>query len=119
MPKEPNDMNRGELVAEVRKLRHILSRHIGGSDTLWMESGVNDQGKPFVHMHWGAESGQLSTGEAMQHALHMIETSVAAEHDGVTFKVLTEMGFESDKAAAFLVAMREARGQEPESSATH
>jgi hypothetical protein len=117
MTKEPADMNRGELVAEVRKLRHLLTRHMGGGDTLWMESGVNDQGEPFVHMHWGDESGQLTTEEAREHAIHMVEASAAADFDAALWAVFGRMGIEPDRAAQMLALMREERGGERDASA--
>jgi hypothetical protein len=117
MPKEPTDMNRGELVAEVRKLRHLLARHMRGGETLWMESGVNDRGEPFVHMHWGDESGQLTTGEARMHATHMIEASAAADFDAALWAVFRRMDFAPEQARAMLAMMREERGQGTDASA--
>lgn len=119
MAKEPAEMNKGELVAEVRKLRHLMSRHMRGADTLWMESGVSSEsGKPFVHMHWGDQSGQLTPEQAREHATHMIETATAADFDAKAMEVLRQMGLPLDVAAGFLVAMREARGEEDVASAT-
>lgn len=113
MAKEARDMNRGELVAEVRKLRHLLGRHMRSTETLWMESGVNERGKPFVHMHWGDESGQLSPAQARKHATDMIETATAADFDAKAFALLTErMDMPPEAAAGFLAMMREARGGE-------
>lgn len=117
--KNLKDMNRGELVAEIRQLRHLLARQMSGGETLWMESGVNMDGEAFVHMHWGKESGQLTPAKAREHATQMIETATAADFDAKLFKSLTtKMGLDKPTAAAFIGDLREDRGDERESSMT-
>jgi hypothetical protein len=111
MAKEPNDMNRGELVAEVRKLRHILQTTLEHGSEMWMESGVNTEGEPFVRLSWGNEMGQLSPARTREHAVGLLETAAAAEFDAALWKVVTEdMGLEPQAAMVFLSQMREKRG---------
>jgi hypothetical protein len=106
-----------ELEAEVRKLRHLLTRQLGGGDTLWMESGVNEHGKAFVHIHWGQESGQLTPAEAREHAVAMLEVAAATEHDAALWHVLREADFEPEIIAGLLGLMRERRGGTRDASA--
>src|SRR4051812_2088095 len=109
--REPERMSNRELVGEVRKLRHLLARHLGAGRELWMESGVNTEGRAFIHLHWGDESGQLTPATAREHALAMLETVAAAEFDAALWAVAVgPMGMEPEQAAGLLGMMREARG---------
>ena len=115
-----------ELEAKVRELQHLLTRQLQTGDTLWFESGVSSRtGDPFVHIRWGDESGQLTVDEARQHALHMLETVNAAEFDAAFVKAMTSPAVFGDERAGglpledamrLLVAIREARGGDADSS---
>lgn len=109
-----------ELETEVRKLRHLLSTQLKSGDTLWMESGVNEHGKPFVQTRWGDQAGQLSPAEARQHGLRILECAEAAESDSAVIGFLTAedgMNLSMDRAAPFLGIMREHRGGDKNRSA--
>lgn len=110
---------------KIRELRHLLERQLTTGDTLWFESGVSSRtGQPFVHIRWGDESGQLTTGKAREHAMHMLEVAHAAEFDAAFVKAMTAPdpdgpGFDLDTAMGMLVMVREARtGQGDASLAT-
>ncbi len=78
-----------------------------------MESGVSVfDGSPFVHLHWGKESGQLDPLEAEQHGLAIICTAMAARIDSAVFAELTEgIGLSKEIAAGFLSALRKRTGR--------
>jgi hypothetical protein len=48
-------------------------------------SGVNRDGKPFVALTWGTESGQLTPDETRQMALTLLEVAEAAEMEATVF----------------------------------
>lgn len=111
-----------ELEVKVRELQHLLKRQLQTGDTLWFESGVSARtGKPFVHIRWGDQSGQLTAAEARDHALHMLEAANAAEFDAAFATAMTKPkpdgpGFDLEQAMTMLVLVREARGGDPDSS---
>ena len=109
-----------ELEQENRKLKHLLTKQMKSGDTLWMESGVNTEGKPFVHIRWNEQAGQLSPDEARQHGLRMLECAEASESDSAVIRFLIAdegLKMTMDKAAPFLGIMREFRGGDKERSA--
>ena len=109
-----------ELEQENRRLKHLLTKQMQSGDTLWMESGVNPAGKPFVHIRWNEQAGQLSPEEARQHGLRMLECAEAAESDSAVIGFLTAsdgLALPVEKAAPFLGIMREYRGGDKERSA--
>ena len=115
-----------ELEQRNRELEHLLKRQLGTGDTLWFESGVSARtGQPFVHIRWGDETGQLTTAEAREHALNMLEAANAAEFDAAFVKAMTDPavfgderagGLPLEEAMMLLVAIREARGGDADAS---
>lgn len=83
----------------------------GEKADILMESGVSlfDR-KPFVVLRWGEMRGQLSPGEARQHALALLECAEAAVSDSALMRYLEEkvtMSFED--AGMLLVGLRKWR----------
>lgn len=75
-----------------------------------MTSGVNVQGKPFVHYTWrdGPEDlhpkkTQWSPAEARAHALGLLHAAEAAEHDGAVYDFLREKLNVSDEVASCML----------------
>jgi len=58
------------------------------AEQIFCDSGVNREGEPFVHIHWGAMKGQWTPEEARQFALVVLETAEAAEYDSIFFRWL-------------------------------
>lgn len=54
-------------------------------DQIFTDSGVNREGKPFVHVLWGPMKAQFTPEEARQFALTMLEVAEAAEFDSIFF----------------------------------
>lgn len=79
------------------------------------KSAVNPEGKPFVIVAWGDESGQLDPDEARRFGLSMIETAEAAESDAMFFWFCREkLGMSLEKTAHALKQWRYARLREEE-----
>lgn len=56
-----------------------------------MESVVaSDDLEPMVHLRWGSMSGRLSPDETRQHALRLLATAEAAEHDSALMRWMSE-----------------------------
>lgn len=108
-------MSKNDLVRKVVELEHILARQVRHAD-IWVESGVNDQGKPFVSLGWGDMGGQLSVEEARQHGLGVIEAAYAADMDSRFVRVLEEIGIDRETAVMMLSHMRVERGSAAEAS---
>lgn len=104
-----------DLEVKNRELQHLLKRQLGTGDTLWFESGISSRtGDPFVHIHWGDESGQLTADEARGHAMHMLECAHAAEFDSAFVKAITAgepdgPGLTLDAAVGMLAVIRKQR----------
>jgi hypothetical protein len=81
--------------------------------TIRVTSGVSAfTGQGFVDLRWGAQAGQLSPEEARQHALAVLGAAEAAELDALVYAELTSaVGVNDGAAAAFLLRLRERRGQ--------
>ena len=78
--------------------------------TIWMISGCNTDGKPFVHYHWGDKKCQFSPEEARQHALHLLHCADAAESDAAVFSfVKKELKLSVEQAAAMIADLRNFR----------
>lgn len=52
---------------------------------LTCESGVNQEGVPFVHIHWGPMRGQFTPEQARQFALTVLEAAEGAAYDSLFF----------------------------------
>jgi hypothetical protein len=119
--REPERMSHRELIEEIRRLRHLLSRHLSQDDTFWMESGISSEtGEPFVHLHWGDMAGQLTPAQIHEHARGLIETAAAAEFDAAFVKVMTDpdkAGLSFEQAMIMLGQVRVARGSSETASA--
>lgn len=77
------------------------------TDEIHVESGVSlFDGKPFVVLRWGKESGQLSPEEARTHAMWILACANAAESDAVVVAMLRESGLEEEMIGMFLTDMR-------------
>jgi hypothetical protein len=69
-------------------------------------------GKPFVMtLIDGEPFGQLSPAEALNHGIRAIQASVEAERDAATVVGLRKAGMDDQAIVAFLVMVREHRGQ--------
>jgi hypothetical protein len=82
--------------------------------TIHIASGVGaSTGKPFVHLSWGEQSGELSPDEARMHGLYVLQCAEAAEHDATVFAELTDGVLElaPELAARFVLALRERRAR--------
>lgn len=81
-------------------------------DTIWIHSHVAAaDGHPYVVLDWGKNSCQLTTAEAVAHAMAIIECAHAAEADASVAAALGGVGSDQDGVIAHLfAAMREARG---------
>lgn len=81
------------------------------ADTIWMHSHVAaSDGHPYVVLNWGKESCQMTTQEAIAHAMAIIECAHAAEADASVAAALGGVGNDQDGIIAHLFAsMREAR----------
>jgi len=65
---------------------------------------------PVIQMSWGDQQGQLSPGEARDHAERLRRAADAAESDAFLFHFLTtETGLDPDKASWMLHSFREFR----------
>lgn len=81
------------------------------SDTIWIHSHVAAaDGQPYVVLNWGKESCQMTTSEAIAHAMAIIECAHAAEADAIVAAALGGIGGDQDGVIAHLfAAMRDAR----------
>lgn len=61
------------------------------SGMIHMVSGVNPEGKPFCHLSWGEQHGQLSPEELRAHALRALEIAEAAEMDAIVLEFLKDL----------------------------
>ena len=74
------------------------------------ESGVNVEGKPFIHLRWGKEMAQLTPEQAIRHALGVIETAQGALTDAFLVTFLRDrLGTPIEKGAVLLKDFREYR----------
>lgn len=105
-------MSQDQLIDEVLRLEVALTQTLkGGGESLEMVSGAREDGKPFITMTWGTETGQLSPSEARLHALRMLEVAEGAESDGVTVSFLRDQGADAESIASFLMMQRDYRGR--------
>ena len=84
-------------------------------ESIVMTSGVNQEGKPFVHYKWEGElrQAQWSPEEAKRHALGLLECAEAAIHDAAVFSMLTkDMELGVEEAAKFIGELRNHRREE-------
>jgi hypothetical protein len=111
-----------KLEREVLRLRGLLSQTLAsGGEMIEYASGVTEDGKPFVRVTWGDESGSLDPDATRLMGLGFIEAAEAAENDAALMAVLTGSGFGVEQVMTMLVLMREnranwkaeARGDEP------
>jgi hypothetical protein len=66
--------------------------------------------KPFVHLAWGSQRGQLVPEEIRQHALRLLECAEAAETDCYVMGwLITHMELEPHGAARMLEQFRKFR----------
>lgn len=79
--------------------------------SLYMHSLVSAvTGKPFVHLAWGGERGQLSCAEARLHGLAVVETAEGAEMDAIVIGWLTaKVGMSITEALPMLGDLRALR----------
>jgi hypothetical protein len=62
-----------------------------GEDFIIMHSGVNHEGKGFVHLAHGREMRvQFTPKECREHALRLLEAAEAAESDAAVLRLLEE-----------------------------
>jgi hypothetical protein len=67
----------------------------------------NRDGKPYVVLKWGQESGQLTPEQARQHALSILEAAEAAEGDAfITEWVTDRIGADGERAVMLLREFR-------------
>lgn len=87
-------------------------------ETIFMTSGVNQEGKPFVRYTWqlGEEEKmvcQWTPEEAKQHALGLLKCAEAADHDAAVFSMLINgMEFDLESAAKFIAELRNHRREQ-------
>lgn len=107
------------LETEVVKLSTLLSLELRGDGMLLIESGVSSTtGEPFVHIRWGELSGQLTVEQARGHALNVLACADGAEFDAAFLGFAQEaLSMDVPQAAAFVAAMRRARGVRADVSA--
>lgn len=89
------------------------------ADTIWMHSHVAARdGHPYVVLNWGDKSCQMTTAEAIAHAMAIVECAHAAEADASVAEALGGIGNDNDGVIAHLFqAMRLARESDHFSSA--
>lgn len=77
--------------------------------------------EPFVVLHWGGESGQLTPMEARQHARRLLEAAEAADQDAFLMDFLRDrVGAELEHQVAILADFREWRAKhDPEIEPVH
>lgn len=79
-------------------------------NTISMSSGVNPQGKPFVHYSWGDQKCQFTPDQARRHGLGLIEVAEAATHDAAVFNFLRKkLDLDQSQAAALIADLRNYR----------
>lgn len=73
---------------------------------------VRRDGKPFVKVTIDDDDfGQLTPAEALNMGIRAIQASIEAERDAATILGLKSAGMDEQSRAAFLVMVREHRGQ--------
>ena len=81
-----------------------------GDDFITMHSGVNQEGRGFVHLAWGRESelrAQFTPAEVRQHALSLLEAAEAAEGDSMVLKLMTDrVGLDRPRALQIIGELR-------------
>lgn len=112
-------MSKNDLVREIVKLRGLLSDQLAAAPGTGPE--VTVQGivglttrEPIVQMRAGEAAWQMTTAQARQHALIILDAAVEAERDAATMAFFAKMDEDKDEpdeqsAAAFLHMMREHR----------
>ncbi len=83
------------------------------SNVIHIESIVSGaDGRPYVTLEWGTQSGQLTPNEARMHAMSLMEATDAAESDALIVKFLREKVGASDSAVVGVLSeFREYRTQ--------
>ncbi len=82
-------------------------------DVLWHQSGINEQGEPFVQLIRGDKViGQMSPDQARDHGHAMIESAEAAEQDAFVYDWVTiKLEGNAKMAAIFLIEFRRYRAE--------
>lgn len=85
----------------------------GAGVPLWHQSGVNQQGEPFVQILLGERViGQMDPSEARDHARAVTESAEAAEQDAFMLDFLqTKIGLDLPRAFSVLMEYREYRAK--------
>ena len=89
---------------------------MGGCEIIGLQGGVNEQGKPFVHiLADGDKVGQLTPGDAIKFGVRGIQAAIEAERDAGVVRAIHKnygTGDEPEKMIASLLTMiREERDQ--------
>lgn len=75
---------------------------------IWVSSIVSNRTKEgMVNIQWGGKAAQMSTKEARELGLHLLEAAEAAESDAGIFHVITtKVGLPEDGAFKLLIDLR-------------
>lgn len=82
-------------------------------NTLFVHSGVTNNLRPFVHLAWGGERGQLTPDELRTYAFSLLAAAEAAESDSMVLRFVTEKAaIPLDLLGGMLTELRRYREEE-------
>ena len=83
------------------------------NDIIWHQSGINQKGEPFVQLLRGDQIiGQMTTGEAREHAQAMLEAAEAADQDAFLWDwTINHVGSGPVQAMGLIVDFRKYRAE--------
>jgi hypothetical protein len=119
---DPKSMSKNDLVREVGRLRALLEQQLAAAPGVGTEVTVQGivsgtSGEPLVTMRAGEAVWQMTTAQARQHALIILDAAVEAERDAATVAFMRQMALDGGDsqeeaeryAAGFLAMMRDHR----------
>lgn len=105
------DRPTARVVRAVLGPRAMSSKPPRDASDIDIQSGVGAESRlGYVWLRWGEMKGQLTTREAREHALHILDAAAAADHDASVFRWLIEtMEMTELVASTALLELRKAR----------